>query len=603
MPSPRALRLAPRLLAQGAEALTKNDLRGAAAAATELLGLLPDHPDGLLLRGLVRLRAGDAAGSRADLGRCLGIDPERPGAWVNLGRACFAGGDLEAARAAGREALARKPELVEAWLLLAHVELAAGALPAARAAAEAVLFSRPQSVEAHQVLGAAAAGLGDAATALESLTHAARLGPSPARWRAVAGQLLATGDPETALVALSNALELDPEDGESWAAFGDALLLVPAAPEPARRWLLPALGRPEVDRALLGPVCVAALDPDAPEADPLLEPSLRHCLWRGRAAMALLDRLRGRVDLSAQDRLAGRLPWPLPERRVPVLGTLPEDAVRRQYEEDPYPRLITVPAGRPRPFSVAIRDLLGIEVPDRPAVLVAGCGTGRHVRVTLARFEVGSLLAIDLSAASLAVAAEALADRPEVELGQADLVRVGELGRAFDFVDSVGVVHHLADPAAGIAALRGVTRPGGLLRIGVYSRRAREGIRAAQALVADLAPDAAGLEAALARLLALPDDDPAAAALRSVDCWTRAGRRDLLFHPREAEYAPSEIPLGDLEVLGIQPTHPRARAWYAEAFPQDLRQADLRRWDEVERLHPEVFAGMIVVWARRPERG
>jgi hypothetical protein len=38
-------------------------------------------------------------------------------------------------------------------------------------------------------------------------------------------------------------------------------------------------------------------------------------------------------------------------------------------------------------------------------------------------------------------------------------------------------------------------------------------------------------------------------------------------------------------------------------IPQDSAMADLQRWDEVERLHPETFLAMYQVWCRVPRAG
>jgi 2-polyprenyl-3-methyl-5-hydroxy-6-metoxy-1,4-benzoquinol methylase len=40
-----------------------------------------------------------------------------------------------------------------------------------------------------------------------------------------------------------------------------------------------------------------------------------------------------------------------------------------------------------------------------------------------------------------------------LEFAHADLLQLGALDRQFDIIESVGVLHHLADPQAGFAAL------------------------------------------------------------------------------------------------------------------------------------------------------
>ncbi len=85
-------------------------------------------------------------------------------------------------------------------------------------------------------------------------------------------------------------------------------------------------------------------------------------------------------------------------------------AVRSQYEANPYPRWLRIERDVAQ-SSVAdfLRgqfphaDLAGVT--DAPArILVAGCGTGRHPIGTARRFPDSSVLAVDLSLASLAYA-------------------------------------------------------------------------------------------------------------------------------------------------------------------------------------------------------
>ena len=63
-------------------------------------------------------------------------------------------------------------------------------------------------------------------------------------------------------------------------------------------------------------------------------------------------------------------------------------------------------------------------------------------------------------------------------------MRLGALGRTFDLIESNGVLHHMADPWAGWRVLLSLLRPGGFMRIGLYSEIARWGVVAARALIA-----------------------------------------------------------------------------------------------------------------------
>ena len=97
------------------------------------------------------------------------------------------------------------------------------------------------------------------------------------------------------------------------------------------------------------------------------------------------------------------------------------------------------------------------------------------------------MLAVDLSLASLCYAKrQALAlGLTNIAFAEADILKLGGIGRTFDIVDASGVLHHMADPWAGWRVLLSLLRPGGFMRVGLYSRLARRDINAARALIAE----------------------------------------------------------------------------------------------------------------------
>jgi SAM-dependent methyltransferase len=101
-------------------------------------------------------------------------------------------------------------------------------------------------------------------------------------------------------------------------------------------------------------------------------------------------------------------------------------------------------------------------------VLDAGCGMGRHAR-QIAPFA-GGVIAIDFSRA-IDAAAHNVADRSNVQCLQADLTRLPLAENAFDFVYSMGVLHHLADTRGVLVGLVRVLKPGGRLRLYLYWKR------------------------------------------------------------------------------------------------------------------------------------
>jgi SAM-dependent methyltransferase/uncharacterized protein YbaR (Trm112 family) len=99
-------------------------------------------------------------------------------------------------------------------------------------------------------------------------------------------------------------------------------------------------------------------------------------------------------------------------------------------------------------------------------VLDAGCGTGRHT-FYMARSGAREVVAMDFSQA-IEVAAHNNRENPNTHFVQADIYHPPFRPRAFDFLYSLGVLHHLPDPERGFQALLPLLREGGFLNIYLY---------------------------------------------------------------------------------------------------------------------------------------
>jgi len=116
--------------------------------------------------------------------------------------------------------------------------------------------------------------------------------------------------------------------------------------------------------------------------------------------------------------------------------------------------------------------------PEGPLrILVAGCGT---VQAAYAAYmnPNDEVVGIDLSEASLAHE-RFLQDKhglKNLTLFKGDLREVGSVGQSFDVILCTGVLHHMADPAAGLAALRDVLAPDGVMVLMLYGAAVRTGV-------------------------------------------------------------------------------------------------------------------------------
>ena len=132
-------------------------------------------------------------------------------------------------------------------------------------------------------------------------------------------------------------------------------------------------------------------------------------------------------------------------------------------------------------------------------ILDAGCGTGSGTDYLIHQNPGAEVTAIDLSEKALEVAQErcnrsgviAKHDKP-VNFYNLKLEEATTLKGEFDFINCVGVLHHLPEPDKGIQALAKKLKPGGILHIFVYAELGRWEISLMQKAIALLQGDQRG---------------------------------------------------------------------------------------------------------------
>lgn len=287
--------------------------------------------------------------------------------------------------------------------------------------------------------------------------------------------------------------------------------------------------------------------------------------------------------------------------------------VRQQYEKNPYPRWRAIkPLFPPVAFAAYLRGrfpLASIRIggAGQPLdYLVAGCGTGRHVAGIAQTFSNLRVAAIDLSRRSLGYARHKTEEMglAGIAYNQADILKIGSIGKTFDAIDACGVLHHMADPWAGWRALLEVLRPHGCMRVALYSERGRGPVRAAQRLIADRGYGNTDDDIRRARqdILALADGAPAKGVALLLDFYSLSECRDMLFHVHEHDFDLLQIGefLADneLELLGFE-TDPAVLQRYSENFPKDAARTDLANWRALEEQDTGTFGSMYQFWVQR----
>jgi SAM-dependent methyltransferase len=105
-------------------------------------------------------------------------------------------------------------------------------------------------------------------------------------------------------------------------------------------------------------------------------------------------------------------------------------------------------------------------LPPAAAGFDAGCGSGRWAALVAPR--VGHLHCVDASTDALGVAQRNLAGFANVSLQRSPLDAMPLPDGSMDFGYSLGVLHHLPDPAAGLAACVRKLKPGAPMLVYIY---------------------------------------------------------------------------------------------------------------------------------------
>lgn len=307
---------------------------------------------------------------------------------------------------------------------------------------------------------------------------------------------------------------------------------------------------------------------------------------------------------AAPDFLAAYLPDP-PDAAGADFAAAVTRAVAAQYGRWPYPVWQRANAVALRSLGESLRAC-GPDAPippDRPSILVAGCGTGREALILARAAPDATVTAIELSETSLAVARARCAGQANLRFLRHDLHAVAELGRRFDHIVCAGVLHHLPDPEAGWAALVDILAPGGTMQVALYSRIARLPVAAARMRLGALMRTPVSddlIREARRRLIAAP----VPSVTDSRDFFSTPGVHDLLFHVHEDCFDVPRIARA-IDMLGLKllrfglPT-PEDAASYRELAPHDPLHRDVAAWHAYEMRHPSTFAAMYKMTLAKP---
>jgi SAM-dependent methyltransferase len=178
-------------------------------------------------------------------------------------------------------------------------------------------------------------------------------------------------------------------------------------------------------------------------------------------------------------------------------------------------------------------------------VLIAGCGTWQAAKYALCHPD-ARVVGIDVSPTSLEYT-EVLKQKynlTNLVTRQLPIENVAELDKRFDLIVCTGVLHHLANPDAGLRALRSVLRPEGAMYLMVYAPYGRTGVYMLQEYGRRLGIGTSKkeLQDLTTVLKLLPQHHPLLSTMRGErDSLNAEALVDALLHPRDRAYSVPEL--------------------------------------------------------------
>jgi SAM-dependent methyltransferase len=222
------------------------------------------------------------------------------------------------------------------------------------------------------------------------------------------------------------------------------------------------------------------------------------------------------------------------------------------YERYPYPR----PIDNLEKYRRLGQDRQGRRAdyhlfwPVRPyrenqSILIAGCGTSQAAKHAL-RWPVAQVTGIDFSATSVRCTEELKRkyNLNNLNVRQLPIDRVNDLEMSFDQIICTGVLHHLADPDAGLRSLRSVLKPDGAMHLMVYAPYGRAGVYMLQEFCRRIGIHAndEAIRDLIAALPAIPPGHPLENLLReSPDFRQEAALADALLNPQDRSYSVPQL--------------------------------------------------------------
>jgi 2-polyprenyl-3-methyl-5-hydroxy-6-metoxy-1,4-benzoquinol methylase len=283
--------------------------------------------------------------------------------------------------------------------------------------------------------------------------------------------------------------------------------------------------------------------------------------------------------------------------------------IKNQYEINPYPQWIHTYIPPSKQDFAFCYNKNGLNPPifnNHIEILIAGCGTGQHAIQTASSFVNSKVTAIDLSAASLSYAKRKTNEFniKNIEFINSDILEFNSPDKKFDLIESVGVLHHMKKPIDGFNSLRKNLSDAGLMKIGLYSKKARKSIYEIQnnlCLQKEIKDQDKLINERKRIIDYINDTGTCREILLFSDFYNLSEFKDLFFNECEHSFDLKEIiellKKTQLNFIGLDINENTLKlSGFKGSKP---RSNDFEAWSEIEEKYPLIFSSMYIFWCNK----
>tara|TARA_Y100001968_G_scaffold71785_1_gene63042 strand:- start:1256 stop:3586 length:2331 start_codon:yes stop_codon:yes gene_type:complete len=302
-------------------------------------------------------------------------------------------------------------------------------------------------------------------------------------------------------------------------------------------------------------------------------------------------------------------------RKISLISNIISKKVKHQYEINPYPRwrynsytnenkITIISAINSEIYPNRINSIENNIVDKEVDILIAGCGTGIQI-LEASRYSNCKITAIDLSNSSISYAKRKSEEygMKNINFIEMDILDLNKLNKKFELIECSGVLHHMKDPIEGLCTLSKFLEPNGFLKLGLYSKYAREEVIKVRKLIKErnIESSLEGIRLFRNTLLNNEKND-FHGIISCADFYSTSMCRDLCFHSNEIYYSLFQIKdildKANLEFLGFT-LDQNIKNIYSTMNKQDEYLIDLQLWDKFEKSNKNIFREMYQFWVRK----